>query len=108
MVVFTDPSGNMTSLVEFIQYTNSLVSIGETGLIGVAILIIVGFVSFLASKSYTFERASGYASFLTLITAIFLRFLELINDAVLFLVIVIFIGSLALLVRERSVEESGV
>jgi len=71
-------------------------------------LIIIGFVSFLATKAYSFERALGFSAFLTLVSALFLRFLELINDAILLIVIVIFIGSVILLMRERGVEEFGV
>jgi len=71
-------------------------------------LIIIGFVSFLATKAYSFERALGFSAFLTLVSALFLRFLELINDAILLIVVVIFIGSVILLMRERGVEEFGV
>lgn len=107
-IPFDYPSNNITGIVTFLQYVNTLTEIGETGFLGAGILIMVGFVSFLATKAYSFDRALGFSSFLTLITAIFLRFLNLINDVILFLVIVIFIASVVLLIRERNVEEFAV
>lgn len=108
MATFAYPDLNITGIVTFLQYVNSLTVVGGTGFLGVGMLIIIGFVSFLATKAYSFERALGFSAFLTLISAIFLRFLELINDVVLFLVIVLFICSIILLMRERNVEEFGV
>ena len=108
MSTFIYPSNNITGIVTFLQYVNTLTVVGGTGFLGVGMLIIIGFVSFLATKAYSFERALGFSAFLTLISAILLRFLELINDAILFLVVVIFIGSVILLMRERGVEEFGV
>jgi len=107
-VPFAYPSNNMTGIVTFLQYVNTLTEIGGTGFLGAGMLIIIGFVSFLATKAYSFERALGFSAFLTLISAIFLRFLNLINDVILFLIIVIFIVALVLLIRERNVEEFAV
>jgi len=101
MVPFNYPNNSLFGIISFLQDTNAMCE----GLLGVAILIIVGFVAFVSTKSYTFERAFGFAGFLTLIIAVFLRFLSLINDAILFLVVVIFIGSVIALMRERNVEE---
>jgi len=111
MATFLYPGENITGIIPFLKYVNSLTAIdavGNTGLLGVGMLIIIGFVSFLATKAFSFERALGFSAFLTLISAIFLRFLSLISDAILFLVIVLFIGSVILLMRERNVEEFGV
>ncbi len=107
-VPFDYPSNNITGIVAFLQYVNTLTEIGGTGFLGAGMLIIIGFVAFLATKAYSFDRALGFSAFLTLISAVFLRFLNLINDVVLFLVIVLFVGSVILLIRERNVEEYGV
>ncbi|MBA7490713.1 hypothetical protein ES702_01256 [subsurface metagenome] len=101
---FDYPNNSIQGIVSFMQYTNGLVG----GLLGPGMLIMIGFVAFFSTKHYSTDRAMGFATFLTLISAIFLRFLELINDAILFLVIVIFIGSLIFLIRERGTEEAGV
>ena len=100
---FLYPPENMTGIVQLITYVNTLVD----GFLGVAILIIVGFIAFFSTKSYSTDRAMGFSTFLTLITALFLRFLSLINDAVLLLVIILFIGALIFMIRERNVESFG-
>ena len=99
-IPFDYPTNAIIGLVPFLQYVNTLCK----GLLGAGLLIIIGFVAFFTTKNYTTDRALGYASFITLISAILLRFIELINDGILLLVIVIFIGSLIYLIRQRNVE----
>jgi len=100
---FEYPS-NITGLVDFFNYVNTLTTIGETGFLGVAILVVIGLVAFLSTKHYSFERAFGFSGFLLVISAIFLRFLNLINDWILAFSIFLFVGALITLIRERSVE----
>lgn len=100
MAVVDYPDNNITNIVELIDYVNEITNVGGTGFFGVGILIIIFFVGFLSTKAYSFSRSFGFASFLTLITGLFLRFLDLINDAVFFLTIVIFVISLILLIAE--------
>jgi len=97
---FPYPGENILGIVSFMQYVNVLCK----GFLGVGILIIIGFVSFLSTKNYTTDRALSFSTFLTLISAILLRFLELINDSILLIVVVIFILSVIYLIRERNVE----
>jgi len=92
------PGNNMTSIVDLIDYVNNIT--GGIGLFGIGMLIIIFFVSFLSTKAYTFSRAFGFASFLTMISGIFLRFLGLINDAVFFITVVLFVISLIFLIGE--------
>ncbi len=102
-IPFNYPPENMTGIVPFFTYVNTLVN----GFLGVAILIMVGFIAFFSTKSYSTDRALGFATFLTMLVGLFLRFLSLINDAVLLIVIVLFIASLIFLIRERNVESFG-
>ncbi len=102
-VPFNYPPENMTGIVPFFTYVNTLVD----GFLGVAILIIVGFIAFFSTKGYSTDRALGFASFLTMLVALFLRFLSMINDAVLLIMIVIFIAAVIFLMRERNVESFG-
>jgi len=101
MAIFVGPNNTIVGAINFLTYTNSLCQ----GLLGVGMLIIIGFVAFVSTKTYSGDRAFGFAAFLSLISAILLRFLSLINDIILFLVIVIFICAVINLMRERSVEE---
>jgi hypothetical protein len=107
--IFPTPDNNITGIMGLFQYVNTLTKgDSETGLLGIMILIMVGFVTFLSTKGYSVDRAFGYTGFLLLIVAILLRFLNLINDAVMIIVFVLFIGSLIFLIRERNSEEGAV
>ena len=96
--------GDMNSTIDFI----SLVNVYTNGFLGTGILIIIGFVAFLSTKAFSTDRAFGFAAFITLLSAILLRFLDMISDGVLFLSISLFILAVVFLIRQRSVEEFGV
>ena len=100
MAVFSYPPENMTGIIDFLTYTNYLTN----GFLGAGFLIIIFFVSFLSTKIYSYERAFGFSSFLTMISAVLLRFLNLINDWILALSVILLVFSIILLTRERSVE----
>ncbi len=107
MSMFEQPE-NITSMLSFLKYVSTLTEVGGVPFLGIGMLLAIGFVSFLVTKAYTFERAAGFASFITLMSAILLRFMNLINDVILFFVAVLFVGSVIMLMRERNVEEYGV
>lgn len=102
---FPYPDNNITGIVSFFRHVNTLTDVGGAGFLGIAILIIIGFVAFLSMKNYTTERAFGFAGFLTFIVAILLRFMNMISDSVLFIVIIMFIMSIVFLMKERQSEE---
>lgn len=109
MAVFSTPDNNMTGLIGLLQYANELTKgDGETGIFGIAILIVVAFVSFLSTKGYSADRSLGFTGFLCLIVAIFLRFLGLINDMIMVITVVLFIGVLIFLMSERNREIGAV
>ena len=96
---FAEPT-TIINFKDFLVYTNYLVN----GMLGVGILLFIGAVAYLTNKSYSYERAIGFSAFLTLISAILLRFLSLINDTVMFVCIALFVGSLIILFKERESE----
>ena len=100
MPIFPYPPENMTGIMDFLTYTNSLTN----GFLGAGFLIIIFMVSFLSTKTFSYERAFGFSSFLTMISAILLRFLNLINDWILALTVILLVFSIILLTKERSVE----
>lgn len=100
MPLFAYPE-NITGIVSFIQYVNSTL-LG--GLLGIGMLLMIFFVSFLASSSKSYERSLGFSSFITMICAVLLRFLSLINDWTLGICIIGLVGAVLLLMKERSVE----
>jgi len=100
MAVFPYPPENMTGIIDFLQYTNSMTE----GFLGAGFLIIIFMVSFLSTKNYSYERAFAFSSFLTMISAVLLRFMQLINDWTLALSVILLVFSVIMLTRERSVE----
>lgn len=102
---FASPDNNITSIYELVKYGNGLTG-GDnaTGMFGVAILIIVGFVSLLSTKRFPIDKSLGFTGFLCLIIAIFLRFLNLINDTIMVIVLVIFVGIVIFIMMERNRE----
>ncbi len=91
---------NITGFMDFLNYTNNMTS----GFLGIGILIIVFFVSFLSTKSYTYERAFAFASFLTMISALLLRFIGFIDNSVFSISVIILVIAIFFLWKERSAE----
>ena len=107
-VPFPYPDNNLSSLFGFMQYANTLVSPDGFAWLGVMILVIVYFVSFLSTKNFSTERAFGFSTFLGFIVALLLRFLGLINDNIFAISVILLVISIIMLMRERNVEEFGV
>lgn len=99
MVTFSYPNNNITGVVDFIKYVNNEFT---GGFLGVAWLVIIFGVGFLSTSRYGSTKAMGFAAFLTMVSAILLRFMQMINDVVLFVTVTGFIGILILLVIEDS------
>lgn len=109
MAVFDSPDNNITGLVSLMNYVNNLTKgDGETGIFGIVILIIVGFVTFLSTKGYSADKSVGFTSFLLLIVAILLRFLDLINDTVMVVILIGFVCALIFVMTERNREVGAV
>lgn len=106
---FPTPTNNMSGLVGLMQYANEMTKgDGETGIIGVAILIVVAFVTFLSTKGFSADKSLGFTGFLCLVVAIFLRFLGLISDTIMVIVLVLFVGILIFLTVERNREVGAI
>jgi len=96
--------GDMNTTIDFISLANAYTD----GFLGTGILIIIGFVAFFSTKAYSTDRAFGFAAFMTLLSAILLRFLDMISDTILLITFSMFILAVVFLIRERSVNEFGV
>lgn len=95
---------NITSIIDLIRYANVVTTVHGTGLMGLGILITIGVVAFLTSKASTYERAFAYSAFLTFLSALLLRFMNLIHDTILWVSIALLIGAVILLFFEREKE----
>ena len=98
--------GNMTSMLEFIQYANQVITIGGQGLIGLGILIVIGVTSVLIANGLTY-KTMAFSGFMVLISAIFLRFLELVSNEIMYISIIIVTITTIILFAERNREAGG-
>lgn len=99
---FPEPT-NVTNMLALFQHANVLTG----NLLGVFILAMIGVVTFVATKNYSYERAFAYSAFTCLIVSIMLIFLDMIPFFVLFLCICLMIGAIIVLWREREREEGN-
>jgi hypothetical protein len=87
-VPFSYPPENMTSILDLFSHANTLTD----GFLGVGILIAIAIIAFITTKAFSTEKAFGFSGFLSLLVAILLRFMGLINNTVLYITIIAFVG----------------
>jgi hypothetical protein len=78
---------NLTLIPELLTTANDFTG----NLLGVAILIIVGFGSLFLTSSYNTSDGLITSSFITMIVSIFLYFLGLLNDYYAWIMVIVFI-----------------
>lgn len=81
---------NLTLIPELLTTANDYTG----GILGVVILIIVGFGSFFLTSSYSTADGLITSSFITMIVSIFLFFLGLLNDYYTWIMVIVFIITL--------------
>lgn len=91
---------NMTSVLDLFSHANVLTD----GFLGTGILIVVAIIAFITTKAFSTDKALGFAGFLSLLVAILLRFMSLINDTVLYITIIAFVGVLIWIYSMREQE----
>jgi len=99
-VPFAYPPENMTGVLSLFSHANDLTG----GFLGIGILIVIAVISIISTKSFSSEKSFGFSAFLSLIVAILLRFMNLISDSVLYIVIIAFVGVLIWLFTTREQE----
>jgi len=97
-----DLSLNDSTLVGFLNKVNSFTDVGDGGVIGIFVLLVVGVPLFLMMKGFGNERALGVAGFVTALIGFFLRIFGLISDVIFFICIILFVGGFALLIKEAA------
>ena len=103
MAVLYPYPDNMTNITGLFYYAD----IGTGGLLGLGLLVIVGVTTFLASyaKGNDWGDCFAFASFLSFLVALGLRWLQLINDVVFFTTAIIVVASIVVLLVKRGKEE---
>lgn len=81
-------SENMTNVVQVITTSNTFVD----GAMGIAILLMVFFGVLFISSAFSVKEQFVSSSFVAMVVAIFLRFMDLVDDYVMWLFEIIFIS----------------
>jgi Ca2+/Na+ antiporter len=89
---FPDVPENITGLVDLIKHAANVVDTNSPiqGLFGLGILIVIATVSFIGAKVFSSEKAFTFSGFLTLLSAILLRFMGFISDGIMYGVVILF------------------
>lgn len=93
------------TLVGMIQKINKLTDVGQGGILGIFILLVVGGPLFMMMRSAGNERAFPATMVVLTLLAFFLRSLSLISDVVFWITISLLIVSVLLLIREQGLYE---
>ena len=91
-----------SSLVGLLQKINSFTDVGQGGVLGIFILLVVGGGLFLMMRANGNERAFPVATLVTALIGIFLRILGFINDMVFWVCISLFVVGVIYLVKEQG------
>ena len=91
-----------STFIGMLQKLNSFTDVGQGGILGIFILIVVGGGLLLMMRAFGNERAFSVAAFVTSIIGVFLRILDLIGDAVFWVCIALFIISIISIIKEQG------
>jgi len=97
---------NDSSLVGMLQKINSFTDVGQGGVLGIFILMVVGGALFFIMRGYGNERAFPVAALITALIGLFLRLLGLIGDTVFWICIALLVVGVAFLIKEQGQYET--
>lgn len=95
---FPYPTDNITGILSLMNHANNITD----GFLGIGLLIIIAVLMIVLTKGYRTEVSFGFAAFITLILSILLRFMNMITDGVLYIVIVAFVAILVWLWKSKE------
>lgn len=101
---FPDVPSNVSGITDLINHAANLVNTNSTigGFFGTGLLIAIFSVSFITAKVFSSEKAFGFSGFLTLLSAILLRFMNLISDGIMYFVVICFTAIIIWLWSSRN------
>jgi len=106
MVVFNDPNITSDNLIGgFFSWISSILDLGGGSMLGIGLVLVIGMVSFIASKEYSYDRAMGVSGIITLVTGFIILRLGWISNQIFILICIWFVIGLYFLVKERGGEE---
>jgi len=106
MAIFEDQSIASDNLIGgFIDNVAGFLDVGAGSMMGIGFILVIGLVSFIASKEFSYDRAMGVSGFITLIAGFIILRLGWISNQIFILVVIYFAIGLYYLVKERGGEE---
>lgn len=93
---------NDSSLTGMFQKINSFTDVGQGGILGIFILIVVGGVMFLMMKAYGSEKSLAVTMFVTSLIGLFLRILGLIGTYVFYICIILFVVGVIFMMKDAE------
>jgi len=96
---FTMVNGTLT---EFLQKIDSFTDVGQGGVLGIFIMIVVGGTLYFMMSRFNRKDAFGVSAFITGVLGILLRILSLVNDYVLWIGIALMIIGIYFIHEEAS------
>lgn len=91
-----------TTFTEMLNKINSFTDVGQGGILGIFILIVVFAPLWMMMRSYGNERAFAVAGLITGFIGVLLAILHLISNAVLYLCIILSAVGILLLLKEAA------
>jgi hypothetical protein len=93
---------NDSSLTGMFAKINSFTDVGQGGILGIFILLVVGGVMFMMMKAYGNEKALSVTMLVTSLIGLFLRILGLIADYVFYICIVLFVVGIIFMMKDSE------
>jgi hypothetical protein len=97
-----DFTTNDSSLTGMFQKINSFTDVGQGGILGIFILIVIGGIMFMMMKAYGNEKALAVTMFVTSLIGLFLRILGLIGGVVFYICIVLFVVGVIFMMKDSE------
>lgn len=90
------------SFMSMMQKINSFTDVGQGGILGIYILLVVGGSLFFMMKYYGNDKALAPAALITAIIGIMLRLMSLVNDFVVTICVILLVFGLFLLWKDAA------
>lgn len=93
---------NDSSILGIFQKINSFTDVGQGGILGIFILLVVGGVLFMMMKIYGNEKSLSVSMLVTSIIGLFLRILKLVGDYVFYVCIILLVLGIILIIKDAE------
>lgn len=97
---------NDSSFLGLLNKINSFTDVGQGGILGIFILLVIGSMLFMMMKSYGNERALSVTMLVVSILGIFLRIIGWIGDKVFYICLVLLVLGIIFLIKDAEKYES--